>query len=172
MYVEETDMNVSGPSLVVIKDHDNRNHALGCPAVMPALTGTLEHFFLSNIGAIDAKDRDRALQLLEVEKRHCVEAEFFLWTETRELCGISTVLNKCQQFATFLFLMCGRSAQFDSDVFDRHGAWVIHGQPYLHLIKRSLCAFGGDHLVIGHRSLEVTDIDRVREIFQGRGSLQ
>ena len=185
--VDVPDNEGTGDAPVVQDGHDNGDQAPEQLQVMPAPMGTLEFGSealasalapVTHNGSIDAKDLHRALQLLEAEKSQGSEAEFLHWSKTRELCGIGTVLKKCNHIAIIVSDV-GRSAQFYSDVvgleqirrpnFDRHGAWFTMGNLELHLIKGQPLAPVGDHLIIGHVALEVTNIDRVPEILKEKG---
>jgi len=84
--------------------------------------------------------------------------------------GLGDAVNRCNHVA-IIVADVGRSATFYSEVvglqqitrpdFDRFGAWLTLGNLELHLIKGNPIVPSGEDLIVGHISLECSNMDQV-----------
>ena len=135
---------------------------------------TMKLFDYTGTAMVTTADLQQASELLKIEKMAGVkdpEANPSLhWTQGREKRGLGKLIYKANHIALIVSDV-GRSAHFYSNVmgfqqirrpnFDRHGAWFTMGNVELHLIKSTPLVHSGDDLIVGHISIETSNIDYV-----------
>jgi len=100
------------------------------------------------------------------------------WNKSVERRGLGNLITKGNHIALTVSDI-GRSLWFYTDVlglqqirrpnFDRHGAWLTMGNIELHLILGIPVVPSGKDLIVGHISLETTDIGEVLRQLKMRG---
>lgn len=121
----------------------------------------------------NTKESDDKIQIKhnDIELKDTTEKEELLhWDENKERRGLGNLLHKVNHIAITVSDV-GESLAFYSDIlgfqqirrpnFDRHGAWLTIGNIELHLIKGVPTVHHGNDLVVGHISVESTDISAV-----------
>lgn len=146
----------------------------GCPDQISQLAdecvGLSDSRVLKILEPLVQQHPDRKVQLADLKSM--VE----MWTQEARCRG--QVIRRVNHIA-LLVSDVGRSAAFYANVlglrqikrpdFDRYGAWFSLGNIELHLIKGDPLVHSGENLVVGHISLEVSDIDRVPKILEATG---
>lgn len=142
---------------------------------------------MTSDGFIDTAALQEAMELLSLNRqisrpslpdKECAKIDGTHWNPQYVRRGLGPMLRKVDHIAIIVSDV-GRSAAFYSDVigfqqvrrpdFDRHGAWFTMGNIELHLIKGQPIVADGSNLIVGHISLQVSDIDKVPELLRAQG---
>merc|ERR1719410_1233272 len=119
------------------------------------------------------KDQGAEIEKLKAQinaQQKGIKYEPMHWDPAIQRKGLKDSVERCNHVA-IIVADVGRSATFYSEVvglqqitrpdFDRFGAWLTLGNLELHLIKGNPIVPSGEDLIVGHISLECSNMDQV-----------